>query len=99
MKKSLLIVLLFLAFELSAQINFLTPYEITIESELAFAPAIEDLDQMRLSFEAQKWPIDVLRYALARLKQNPYIVAAFFIEVSIVHPDQSKKIIFWKKKS
>lgn len=93
MKKSLLIVLLFSAFELSAQINFLTPYEITIESELAFAPAIEDLDQMRLSFEAQKWPIDVLRYALARLQQNPYMVSTFFIQVSVIHPDQSKKFI------
>ena len=92
MKKFLLCLLFFSVFETSAQINFLTPYEISIESELAFAPAVEEIDQMRLSFEAQKWPIDVLRYALVRLQQNPYMVSSFFIQVSIIHPNQSKKI-------
>jgi hypothetical protein len=93
MKKFLLCLLFFSVFKTSAQIDFLTPYEISIESELAFAPAVEQIDQMRLSFEAQKWPIDVLRYALFRLQQNPYLVSSFFIQVSIVHPNQSKKII------
>ena len=93
MKKFLLCLLFFSVFKTSAQIDFLTPYEISIESELAFAPAVEQIDQMRLSFEAQKWPIDVLRYALFRLQQNPYMVSSFFIQVSIVHPNQSKKII------
>lgn len=93
MKKFLLCLLFFSVFKTSAQIDFLTPYEISIESELAFAPAVEEIDQMRLSFEAQKWPIDVLRYALVRLQQNPYMVSSFFIQVSIIHPNQSKKII------
>lgn len=92
MKKFLLCLLFFSVFKTSAQIDFLTPYEISIESELAFAPAVEEIDQMRLSFEAQKWPIDVLRYALFRLQQNPYMVSSFFIQVSIIHPNQSKKI-------
>lgn len=92
MKKFLLCLLFFSVFKTSAQIDFLTPYEISIESELAFAPAVEEIDQMRLSFEAQKWPIDVLRYALVRLQQNPYMVSSFFIQVSIIHPNQSKKI-------
>jgi len=92
MKKFLLCLLFFSVFKTTAQIDFLTPYEISIESELAFAPAVEQIDQMRLSFEAQKWPIDVLRYALVRLQQNPYMVSSFFIQVSIIHPNQSKKI-------
>jgi len=92
MKKFLLCLLFFSVFKTTAQIDFLTPYEISIESELAFAPAVEQIDQMRLSFEAQKWPIDVLRYALVRLKQNPYMVSSFFIQVSIIHPNQTKKI-------
>ena len=92
MKKFLLCLLFFSVFKTSAQIDFLTPYEISIESELAFAPAVEEIDQMRLSFEVQKWPIDVLRYALVRLQQNPYMVSSFFIQVSIIHPNQSKKI-------
>ena len=92
MKKFLLCLLFFSVIETSAQIDLLTPYEISIELELAFAPAVEEIDQMRLSFEAQKWPIDVLRYALVRLQQNPYMVSSFFIQVSIIHPNQSKKI-------
>ncbi len=75
-----------------AQID-LSPYEMTITSELAFAPVTEEIDQLRLSFEAQEWPVEVLRYALYRLRQNPYLVNTFFIQLSIVHPDQSKNIV------
>lgn len=75
-----------------AQID-LSPYEMSITSELAFAPATEEIDQLRLSFEAQEWPVEVLRYTLYRLRQNPYLVNTFFIQLSIVHPDQSKKMV------
>ena len=75
-----------------AQID-LSPYEITITSELAFAPATEEIDQLRLSFEAQEWPLEVLKYALYRLRQNPYLVSTFFIQLTIIHPDQSKKLL------
>ena len=84
--------LFFLLAQLSwGQINFLAPYEMTIESELAFAPAQEEIDQMRLSFEAQQWPVEVLKYTLFRLQQNPYIVSGFSIELTLQHPDHSKK--------
>ena len=75
-----------------AQID-LSPYEITITSEVAFAPATEEIDQMRLSFEAQWWPIEVLKYTMFRLRQNPYLVSTFFIQLTIIHPDQSKKLL------
>jgi hypothetical protein len=88
------IVVLFLFFvQLGwAQID-LSPYEISITSELAFAPAKEEIDQMRLSFEAQTWPVEVLKYTLYRLRQNPYLVSTFFIQLTIIHPDQSKKLL------
>ena len=75
-----------------AQID-LSPYEMTIISATAFAPAQKEMDQLELSFEAQKWPIEVLRYALFRLRQNPYLVSTFYIQLTIIHPDQSKQII------
>lgn len=88
------IVVLFLFFvQLGwAQID-LSPYEISITSEMAFAPATEEIDQMRLSFEAQTWPVEVLKYTLYRLRQNPYLVSTFFIQLTIIHPDQSKKLL------
>ena len=75
-----------------AQID-LSPYEISITSEMAFSPATEEIDQMRLSFEAQTWPVEVLKYTLYRLRQNPYLVSTFFIQLTIIHPDQSKKLL------
>ena len=87
------VVLLLFFVQLSwAQID-LSPYEISITSELAFAPATEEIDQLRLSFEAQEWPVEVLRYTLYRLRQNPYLVNTFFIQLTIIHPDQSKKMV------
>lgn len=75
-----------------AQID-LSAYEITITSEVAFAPVTEEIDQMRLSFEAQGWPIEVLKYTIFRLRQNPYLGSTFFIQLTIIHPDQSKKLL------
>lgn len=75
-----------------AQIN-LSPYEMTIESARAFEPANENMEIIDLSFHVQKWPIEVLRYTMYRLQQNPYISESFFIQVTIAHPNQSKKIV------
>lgn len=90
--RKIVILLLFFVQLGWAQID-LSPYEITITSEVAFAPATEEIDQMRLSFEAQWWPIEVLKYTMFRLRQNPYLVSTFFIQLTIIHPDQSKKIL------
>ena len=90
--RKIVILLLFFVQLGWAQID-LSPYEITLTSEVAFAPATEEIDQMRLSFEAQGWPIEVLKYTMFRLRQNPYLVSAFFIQLTIIHPDQSKKLL------
>ena len=75
------------------QVNLLAPYELTITSETVFASTQEELDQMRLGFEAQQWPVEILKYTLYRMRQNPYIVSGFSIKLTLVHPDQSKKIV------
>ena len=90
--RKIVILLLFFVQLGWAQID-LSPYEITLTSEVAFAPATEEIDQMRLSFEAQGWPIVVLKYTMFRLRQNPYLVSTFFIQLTIIHPDQSKKLL------
>lgn len=92
MKKLLCVLAVLFFHETAAQVD-LSPYEMTIESARAFEPANDHMEMIDLSFHAQKWPIEVLRYTMYRLQQNPYISASFFIQVTIVHPDQSKKII------
>ena len=74
-------------------INLLAPYELTITSETVFASTQEELDQVRLGFEAQQWPVEILKYTLYRMRQNPYIVSGFSVKLTLVHPDQSKKIM------
>ena len=91
MRKAVILLLFFVQLGW-AQID-LSPYEITLTSEVAFASATEEIDQMRLSFEAQGWPIEVLKYTMFRLRQNPYLVSTFFIQLTIIHPDQSKKLL------
>lgn len=91
MRKAVILLLFFVQLGW-AQID-LSPYEITLTSEVAFASATEEIDQMRLSFEAQGWPIEVLKYTMFRLRQNPYLVSTFFIQLTIIHPDQSKKVL------
>ena len=91
--KKLSLLVLFLSQFSWGQINFLDPYELSITSDIAFAPAKEEIEQMQLSFEAQQWPVEVLKYTLLRLQQNPYIVSGFDIELTIWETNRSRKIV------
>lgn len=75
------------------QFTFYEPYQLQITSDVPYESLQTEIDQMRLSFEAQGWPIEVLKYTMFRLRQNPYLVSAFFIQLTIIHPDQSKKLL------
>ncbi|MGB1449079.1 MAG: hypothetical protein ACPG8F_04480 [Flavobacteriaceae bacterium] len=90
--RTLIVVFLLILQSSWAQID-LSPYEITLPSSVAFSSSNDEIDQLRLSFEAQKWPVEILKYTLYRLQQNPYIVSTFYIQLTIEHPDQSKKIV------
>ena len=75
------------------QFTFYEPYQLQITSDVPYESLQTEIDQMRLSFEAQTWPVEVLKYTLYRLRQNPYLVSTFFIQLTIIHPDQSKKLL------
>ena len=77
MKKYLVVVLFFMGVSSSAQIN-LAPYKLTLTSDLAFASVQEELDQINLSFHAQEWPLEVLKYVLIRLQQKLQPLICFF---------------------
>ena len=86
--------LLFISFQgVVAQINFLQPYEMTLVSALAFEAPQNEIEEIQLSFEAQQWPIEVLRYSLFRIQQNPYLTTPFFVTLKIEHPSGAKQII------
>lgn len=75
------------------QNNWFAPYAISLTATTPFISLEEETDQLALSFEAQAWPSFVLEYTLTRLQQNPYLVSAFYIDLTIVSPDQSKRLV------
>lgn len=89
MKKYLVVVLFFMGVSSWAQIN-LSPYKLTLTSDLAFASVQEELDQINLSFHAQEWPLEVLKYVLIRLQQNPYISDGISIQVTLVNTAKTR---------
>lgn len=92
--KKILFVLFFLSIHsVKAQINFLQPYEMTLTSELVFEAPQNEIEEIKLSFEVQKWPVEILKYTLFRIQQNPYLVTPFYINLSIEHPNGTKRIL------
>ena len=90
MKKSLAVLLFFLGITASAQIN-LSPYELTITSDQVFAPAQEEIQQINLSFHGQEWPMEVLKYVLLRLRQNPYITEGISVKVTFINSAKTRR--------
>jgi len=85
--------LFFLCTSLSwGQISFLTPYELELQSTLAYENLEDEAKQLQFSLEAQQWPVQVLRYVLMRLQQNPFVTEEFYVNVRIFHPDRSRVI-------
>ncbi len=85
--------LFFLCTSLSwGQISFLTPYELELQSTLAYENLEDEANQLQFSLEAQQWPVQVLRYVLMRLQQNPFVTEEFYVNVRIFHPDRSRVI-------
>ena len=90
MKKCVAVVLFFLGVTASAQIN-LSPYELTITSDQVFAPAQDEIQQINLSFHAQEWPLEVLKYILLRLRQNPFITERISVKVTFVNTAKTRR--------
>ena len=55
-------------------------------------PRIGALQQGQREPHAQSAGVGSVRHTLYRLQNNPYITNPFFIQVTIIHPDKSKKI-------
>lgn len=91
MKKKIAVLLFFIGITASAQIN-LSPYELTLTSDQVFAPAHEEMDKIDLSFHAQQWPLEVLKYVLIRLRQNPFITDAISIKVTFINTAGTRRI-------
>ncbi len=51
-----------------------------------------EIDELNLSFESQQWPVEILKYVLNELRENPIISSKITVQFIIEHSNKSKLI-------
>ena len=72
--------------------NFIKKYELKVISDIAFKSLNNEIDELNLSFESQQWPIEILKYVIKELRENPIISSKLTIQFIIEHSNKSKLI-------
>tara|TARA_B100000767_G_scaffold269629_1_gene291758 strand:+ start:12510 stop:12902 length:393 start_codon:yes stop_codon:yes gene_type:complete len=74
------------------QFTFHEPYQIQITSDVPYESLQTEIDQMRLSFEAQEWSVEILKYWLSEMQKAPFISGDQKINLIIHDSLKSRKI-------
>ena len=61
-------------------------------SDIAFKSLNNEIDELNLSFESQQWPLEILKYVIKELRENPIISSKITIQFIIEHSNKSKLI-------
>ena len=72
--------------------NFIKKHELKVKSDIAFKSLKNQSDELDLSFESQKWPVEILKYVIKELRENPIISSKIKVQFIIEHPNKSKVI-------
>ena len=72
--------------------NFIKKHELKVNSDIAFKSLKNELDELNLSFESQQWPIEILKYLIKELRENPIISSKITVQLVIEHSNKSKLI-------
>ena len=72
--------------------NFIKNYELKVTSDIVFKSLNNEIDELNLSFESQKWPVEILKYVLKELRGNPIISSKITVQFIIEHSNKSKLI-------
>ena len=72
--------------------NFIKKYELKVNSDIAFKSLNNEIDELNLSFESQQWPLEILKYVIKELRENPIISSKITIQFIIEHSNKSKLI-------
>ena len=72
--------------------NFIKNYELKVTSDIAFKSLNNEIDELNLSFESQQWPVEILKYVLKELRENPIISSKINVQFTIEHSNKSKLI-------
>ena len=72
--------------------DFVKKHELKVKSDIAFKSLKNETDQLDLSFESQQWPVEILKYVIKELRENPIISSKITVQFMIEHSNKSKKI-------
>ena len=72
--------------------NFIKNYELKVTSDIVFKSLNNEIDELNLSFESQQWPVEILKYVLKELRDNPIISSKITVQFIIEHSNKSKLI-------
>ena len=72
--------------------NFIKKHELKVNSDIAFKSLKNQIDELDLSFESQQWPVEILKYVLKELRENPLISSKIIVLFIIEHSNKSKTI-------
>ena len=72
--------------------DFVKKHELKVKSDIAFKSLKNETDQLDLSFESQQWPVEILKYVIKELRENPIISSKITIQFMIEHSNKLKKI-------
>ena len=72
--------------------NFIKKHELKVNSDIAFKSLKNQIDELDLSFESQQWPVEILKYVLKELRENPIISSKIIVLFVIEHSNKSKTI-------
>ena len=72
--------------------NFIKNYELKVTSDIVFKSLNNEIDELNLSFESQQWPVEILKYVLKVLRENPIISSKITVQFIIEHSNKSKLI-------
>ena len=72
--------------------NFVKKHQLKVNSDIAFKTLKNQADELNLSFESQQWPVEILKYVLNELRENPIISSKITVQFIIEHSNKSKLI-------
>ena len=53
--------------------NFIKKHEVKVKSDIAFKSLKNQSDELDFSFDSQQWPVEILKYVMNELRENPII--------------------------
>ena len=72
--------------------NFIKKHELKVKSDIAFKSLKNQSDELDLSFDSQKWPVEILKYVIKELRENPIISSKLKVQLIIENSNKSKVI-------